>query len=114
MVAGTGERLTARTVALIAGSLGAAGPLAFAAAEIFIGDPITRHRYRGLWDVMEQVAPVVWPTQILMALTHRREHTAFGYSIYGISLVANVVLFAILGAVCWVLVRGLVRATPGR
>jgi hypothetical protein len=107
-------RLTVRRAAWIAGLAGTIGPTAFVIADLLISEPSDARRYRWLWDMLERLAPIVWPTQLLMLMTHRREHTAFGYAVFGISLVANVILFAIVGAVCWIVLRSLVRAVQGR
>lgn len=114
MIADVIGRLSVLRAAWIAGLAGTIGPTAFAIADLLRSDPIDARRYRWLWDTLEWLAPIVWPTQFLMLMTHRREHTAFGYSVFGISLVANVILFAIVGAVCWIVLRSLVRAVQGR
>ena len=64
--------------------------------------------------MLEWLAPIVWPTQLLMLATHRREHTAFGYSIFGISLISNVILFVLAGTVCWAAIKILLRAAMGK
>jgi hypothetical protein len=91
--------------ALISGLCGAVGPTVIATADHLIGDPLGQREYANLWDVLYSIAPIVWPTQILMELAHGRGHTLVGYSILGLSLVANVTMFSVLGVVCWLLGR---------
>jgi len=91
--------------ALIGGLCGAIGPTAIATADRLIGDPLGQREYARLWDVLYSIAPIVWPTQIVMELAHGREHTLVGYYILGLSLVANVTMFSVLGVVCWLLGR---------
>jgi hypothetical protein len=55
--------------------------------------------------MLEWLAPTIWPTQLLMLATHRREPTAFGYSLFGISLVSNIILFVLAGTLCWVVIK---------
>jgi hypothetical protein len=114
MTPGLIRRITLWKAVWMAGLLGAVGPLAFALAAPLMADPIHARRYRWLWDMLEWLAPIIWPTQLLMLVTHRREHTVFGYSIFAISLVSNIIVFVLAGTVCWVAIKTLLRAALGR
>jgi tellurite resistance protein TehA-like permease len=114
MVDPIGSRLTVLRAAWIAGLVGALGPLAFAIADLLIGVPVDARKFRWLWDLLERVAPIVCPTQLLILMAHRHEHTVFGYFVFGVSLAANIILFAAVGSICWVLLRSLTRVLPGR
>src|SRR5687767_13286125 len=62
-------RMTVLRAAWIAGLAGTVGPTAFAIADLLISDPIDARTYRWLWDMLERLAPIVWPSQLLMLIT---------------------------------------------
>lgn len=95
--------------ALTTGLCGAVGPLTFLVADLLINDPASRRHYRELWDVLDSVGYMVWPTQLLMGMTHGKENTLYGYSVFTVALAANVLLFAGAGAVCWGIIKGVLR-----
>jgi biotin transporter BioY len=62
-------------------------------------------RYRVLWSEIERISPTAWPTGILMLATARAEGTPAFYLVLAISTVANMVLYALGAATCWLLLR---------
>jgi hypothetical protein len=51
----------------------------------------------------------VWPSWFFLLATSGREYTRFGLTVLGLSILANVVLYSILGLLAWLVVTRLLR-----
>jgi hypothetical protein len=47
---------------------------------------------------------VVWPSSVWLMATEGIERTAMGYAILAMSIAANILLYAIVGAMAWLLI----------
>lgn len=48
-----------------------------------------------------ELAATLWPSWIFMAGTYGREFTATGILVLVISLTVNVILYSVVGIICW-------------
>jgi len=110
----TMPRLSTLQAALIGGLFGAIGPLMFVTADILVGSAGARLQYRWLWHLMERLAPTIWPTHILMAMTHRTAYTTFYYTVLAIAFTLNVALFATIAVLAWLVMAGMLRIAKRR